>query len=342
MTATTTPSYIVGQLNAIYGAGTYAYDATSDPTTGGGPSGLIYNTHTVKDVGAVGIGPVSDSGAARAPIRYTLQPMNAGASAQFYLYVSHMKSGSAGNGQAGSNGYRRNVEANEIRSDAATLGANAHIIYSGDFNVDSSSEPAYQTMVSSTLDSGVGHAIDPQNGAWGLANLTETDTHLQYRDDFQFVTNPMLNGSGLDLVAGSYTVFGNNGSVSGSVYQSGNTALNDLSNPMTVLYDLTTATDHLPVVADYTVAPTPVPSTLILLAAGGACALASVAAVKSGRRECRLSSPERTWRAPWCSNSRKTPRRATGSAEFPAATIVFAPTPPGGCAKDPVMLMRIL
>ena len=70
LTATTTPSYIVGQLNAIYGAGTYAYDATSDPTTGGtggGPSGLIYNTHTVKDVGAVGIGPVSDSGAARRP-----------------------------------------------------------------------------------------------------------------------------------------------------------------------------------------------------------------------------------------------------------------------------------
>ena len=66
MTATTTPSYIVGQLNAIYGAGTYAYDPTSDPTTGGtggGPSGLIYNTHTVKDVGAVAIGSVSGSGA---------------------------------------------------------------------------------------------------------------------------------------------------------------------------------------------------------------------------------------------------------------------------------------
>ena len=48
-TPTTTLQYIVGQLNSIYGAGTYAYDTTTDPTTGNtltgnGPSGLIYNT----------------------------------------------------------------------------------------------------------------------------------------------------------------------------------------------------------------------------------------------------------------------------------------------------------
>ena len=51
-----TLEYVVGQLNAIYGAGTYAYDTTTDPTdgsseTGNGPSGLIYNTKTVTDLG---------------------------------------------------------------------------------------------------------------------------------------------------------------------------------------------------------------------------------------------------------------------------------------------------
>ena len=245
-TPSTTENYIVGQLNAIYGAGTYAYDPTTDPTTGGtggGPSGLIYNTHTVRDVGAVEIGSVSSSGAAgpRCAIRFS---RSAPAAAQFYLYVSHMKSGSAGNGQPGSNGYRRNVEANEIRDDAATLGPNAHVIYSGDFNVDSSSEPAYQTLVSSTIHAGVGQGVDPQNGAWGRANLTDSSTNLQYRDDFQVVTNPMLHGNGLDLDTGSYTVFGGN-------------ALSDLSNP--VLTALTTATDHLPVVADYTVVGVPEP-----------------------------------------------------------------------------------
>ena len=221
-------------------------------------------------------------------MRYTLQPIGAGAAAQFYLYVSHMKSGSAGSGQPGTNGYRRNVEANEIRTDAAALGSNAHIIYSGDFNVDSSSEPAYLTMVSSTLDAGVGQAVDAQNGAWGLANLTDSSTGLQYRDDFQFVTNPMLNGAGLDLVPGGYTVFGNNGSVSGSVYQSANSALNDLANKMTVLDDLTTATDHLPVVADYQVVGVPEPSTAVL--GGIAAVILAAFAGRTGRwRMARLA-----------------------------------------------------
>ncbi len=54
-----TLTYLVGQLNSIYGAGTYAYDTYIDPTTGGtggGPSGLIYNTHTVVDLGATQVG----------------------------------------------------------------------------------------------------------------------------------------------------------------------------------------------------------------------------------------------------------------------------------------------
>ena len=191
--------------------------------------------------------------------------------------MSHMKSGNAGSGSP-TNGSRRNVEANEIRNDAAGLGSNAHIIYSGDFNVDSSSEAAYQTLTSATVHSGIGQAVDPQNGAWALANRTDSTTNLQYRDDFQFVTNPMLNGAGLDLVSGSYTVFGNNGSVTGSVNNPNNTALNDLANKSTVLADLTAATDHLPVVADYTVVGVPEPSTLVLLVAGGACALACVMA----------------------------------------------------------------
>ncbi len=67
-----TLTYLVGQLNSIYGSGTYAYDTNIDPTTGGtggGPSGLIYNTHTVVDLGATQVGTPSGSGEARAPMR---------------------------------------------------------------------------------------------------------------------------------------------------------------------------------------------------------------------------------------------------------------------------------
>src|SRR4051812_21834835 len=96
---TTTLSFITSQLNSIYGAGTYAYDTTLDPTTGdftgNGPSGLVYNTHTVQvltgTLAPKAIGSPSDSGAPRAPIRYTLAPKGYNDhSADFTIYVSHM------------------------------------------------------------------------------------------------------------------------------------------------------------------------------------------------------------------------------------------------------------
>src|SRR5258708_3489578 len=74
-------------------------------------------------------------------------------SADFTIYVSHMKSGSAGTG-LGSNGDRRNIEANSIRDDAFTLndGLNgatsnevAHVVYAGDYNWGGATETAYQT-----------------------------------------------------------------------------------------------------------------------------------------------------------------------------------------------------
>ena len=121
-TPSTTLSYIVNQLNGYYNTpGMYAYDTVVDPTTGGtggGPSGLIYNTHTVQDVAAAVIGTASSSGAARAPMRYTLQPVGTGTGAQFYLYVSHAKSGTTT-----SDINRRNYEAGELRTDATCLGS---------------------------------------------------------------------------------------------------------------------------------------------------------------------------------------------------------------------------
>jgi hypothetical protein len=48
----TTLSNFCVQLNAIYGAGTYAYDFTTDTNTGGGPDGLIYRTNSVQVVSA--------------------------------------------------------------------------------------------------------------------------------------------------------------------------------------------------------------------------------------------------------------------------------------------------
>ena len=69
---------ITTDLNAFYGAGTYAYANFNDPTTGGtggGPSGLIYNTKTVNFISASTLSSASGGGAARAPVQITLAPV---------------------------------------------------------------------------------------------------------------------------------------------------------------------------------------------------------------------------------------------------------------------------
>ncbi len=98
----------------------------------------------------------------------------------------------------------------------------------------------------------------------------------------------MLNQTGLQLVSGSYTAFGNNGSTAfgGTVNSPTNTALGDLSNRSDVLTALTTATDHLPVVADYQLVGVPEPSTATL-AATLTMTLAVWAACRKARRTAR-------------------------------------------------------
>jgi len=271
----TTLSNLVNALNSpsLYGAGTYAYDPTPDPNDGGGPDGLIYNTKTVQVVSAVAIGTANTSGAARDPMRYLLQPIGYGSNADFYMYVSHYKADSGS-----TNLSRRNVEATEIRQDADALGPNAHIIYSGDFNLTSgSSEPAWTTLTAS----GNGQAVDPTGAAgWTTGSNTwkylysESTNTLSARFDFQLVSNAVLTQPGLQLASDTsdpftgnypsskypyaYEVFGNNGTtaLNSATNGSGNTSLSDLANASTVLNDMMEApqfrgSDHLPVVADY-------------------------------------------------------------------------------------------
>ncbi len=168
----------------------------------------------------------------------------------------------------------------------------------GDFNLSGSalvtnagvSVSAYQTMTAA----GPGHAVDPlntnpenDNETWDdnaafKSLFSETAKNLQYRDDLQLMTQNVFDGTkalGLEYIPGTEHVFGNNGSVGvhGNASSGSNTALNDLEpNPpistATLLADLTTASDHLAVVADYTFAPAasvPEPASWILVGMGG-------------------------------------------------------------------------
>ncbi len=234
-------------------------DFLSPPLTGaGGRPGLVYNTQTVDFIDEFAFGTANGSNQARQTLRYQLRPVGYDPSADFYVYNDHYKAGSSSSDKD-----RRLIEAQSVRNNADALGQGAHIIYAGDFNIRSSSESMYSEL----LSAGNGEAFDPINtsGTWHNSSslrITHTQspaTSSQFtgqatggvddRFDFQLNSGEFLDGEGLSYISGSYHAFGNNGSH------------NCCNSPITagtgaapnVLTALTTASDHLPVVADYQV-----------------------------------------------------------------------------------------
>jgi endonuclease/exonuclease/phosphatase family metal-dependent hydrolase len=256
-----TAQAVVNQLNTAYGTpGLYTRGTLNGNQFGFG-QGIVYNTQTIQLISQVGIGTASGSGQARQALRYLLRPLEVGLGNDFYLYNSHYKAVHSTEDAA-----RRAVEAQVIRADADALPANAHIIFAGDFNMYRSSELGYTRL----LAAGNAQAIDPINrpGNWTDAGVplnifTQAPLvnppsplvggGLDDRFDFQLLTGEWFDGVGLEYVPGSYRTFANNGTVSrgGNITNTSNTALPTRPDRLTVLSNLGTTSDHLPVVADY-------------------------------------------------------------------------------------------
>jgi hypothetical protein len=287
---------IVNGLNSFYGiAGMYSnsgYQATEefgDPTGGDGPNAMVFNTKTVQLLASVPIDPPggtnnlgSTYGEYREVMRYEFAPAGVApaSSNEFFIYVSHYKSGGS------SDNSDRAGEAQIIRTnEAIDLPATARVLYVGDYNITKSGDPSYQIIVSDAAPNGIqqGAGVDPfnptnnQNINWHsssagtnlLAQESDNCEFIQYRDDLEMMTTNVYSGAsgGLKYVPGTYHTFGNNGTVKyqGTVNTNANTSLNNLATngPVFIaaaqlLVDLTGGSDHLPVVADYTI-PLPAP-----------------------------------------------------------------------------------
>ncbi len=259
----TTVAPIVNALNSYYsGLAVYAqssYQATQSgsDTNGNGPNALIYNTLTLRLLASVGVGTPegATNGEYRQVVRYEFQPVaDSGTTGVFYVYVSHMKSGTTSQDATD-----RGEEATIIRNDEATLPANASVLYTGDLN----SAPPEAEFTNFTA-SGQGEAYDPLNFSTSVQYYSESATELRYRDDYELMTSNVLNDTGaINYVSGTLHSFGNNGTTpsGGSVNSGSDTALNSdlvqdggpFISASTLYADLTTASDHLPVVADYTI-----------------------------------------------------------------------------------------
>ena len=275
-------------------------------TSGNGPNALVYNTNTVQLLASVGIatptgGVPSGNGMYRQCVRYEFAPAGvmAGTNNEFYVYVSHYKASSGSTDDADRLG-----EASIIRNDESTnCPSFARVLYVGDYNPDDNSgEPGYQTMCSNSAPDGIlqGQGVDPLNIQWTATSsaspninwsssttnpvilfmLSEEDYELRYRDDLQVMTSNVYYhvAGGMCYVTNTYHSFANNATITwgSSVNVSTNTALNDLDtvktnatglNASALLQDLTSASDHLPVVADYTI-PIPAPVVTSISVAG--------------------------------------------------------------------------
>ncbi|MBN1347382.1 MAG: choice-of-anchor D domain-containing protein [Phycisphaerae bacterium] len=265
----------VSALNAIHGPGLYAR-ASQHPYDYSMPVNVVYNTATValEDTYYFKYGT-----SPRATGRYRFGVNGYGDSADLYVYNTHYKAGETVSDQN-----RRADEAWNIRVDADdSLPAAACIIYAGDFNQKSSFEDGqndYPNLVESPYmiikaasmppgTSGNGVGWDPVNkmGIWH-ENALFRSVHTQApgaiyigggmddRFDFQMISTELYDGEGLSYIGPgvgdcpaathSYRAFGNNGTHNLNQNISTGTG----ADP-TVLAALETASDHLPVVADY-------------------------------------------------------------------------------------------
>jgi endonuclease/exonuclease/phosphatase family metal-dependent hydrolase len=234
-------------------------DISNDFFGSGGRPGLVYNTQTVQLLGEAQFGNVGTEANQhpRASMRYHFGLVGYDSTAEFYAYSSHFSAGVVS---------QRTAEAQAIRTSADALGEGTHIIYAGDFNINTSNTAPYTHL----LSSGNGQAFDPIDtpGSWrdnqfingvdirhvhtqspagngeGIPGFAEAG--VDDRFDFQLVTNEFLDGEGLSYIPGSYHAFGNNGTH--TINESINTGTGAAPS---VLAALMANSDHLPVVADY-------------------------------------------------------------------------------------------
>lgn len=141
---------------------------------------------------------------------------------RMYIYISHLKSS-----QGSANELERLDMVTKFTADLETIPANAFVVFAGDFNLYTSTEPAYQELIDPT------NAIvmrDPINtvGDWHNNN-TFAEIHTQStrvnsgafgagagggmddRFDFIMISDNMVSNPKLRYVENSYKSFGNNG-----------------------------------------------------------------------------------------------------------------------------------
>lgn len=206
---------------------------------------------------------------------YILRPAGvASDTLDFRVYSAHFKA---------SQGFEsdRLAEATIVRNHLNSLGP-GHYIFGGDLNLYTSSEPAYDLLLANQADND-GRLYDIQNspGSWhDNANFASVHTQsprltdlgdggstggLDDRFDFLLPTYQFQSFPSWQVVAGSYTVFGNDGAHFGQSVNNGT----NFAVPDSIADALHVSSDHLPVFVDIVRQVSAPPSVSLIQPNGG-------------------------------------------------------------------------
>ena len=170
------------------------------------------------------------------------------------IYVAHLKASSGSD-----NEQTRYNMVTEFTDDLQNIPAGHYVIFAGDFNLYSASEPAYQEIIDNT-NAIVMH--DPSNspGSWhnnyDFRALHTQATHSQSnnifvgggiddRFDFIMLSENMFNNSELQYIDNTYQSYGNNGNCFNKAIT--NSDCDSADYDFTLRTHLYNMSDHLPV-----------------------------------------------------------------------------------------------
>ncbi len=176
------------------------------------------------------------------------------------FWIAHLKAGDSPNNEE-----LRLVQVQKLMSRIANSGLPGNYTFSGDFNIYSSNEPAYQELTE--YSNSLYRFYDPVNspGVWHnnsqFSSLHTQSTHTQSTDCFSsgglddrfdiILVSPYIyyGSDRIHLVEGSYHALGQDGArFNGSILSPSNNSI-----PSQVANALYQQSDHLPVIMDMTI-----------------------------------------------------------------------------------------
>jgi endonuclease/exonuclease/phosphatase family metal-dependent hydrolase len=236
------------------GAGTYLATPASTASGAGDRTGILYDSGELSLVESNSI-----PGLVNPATRARFRPAGTSGSFDFWVYSVHLTASSA---------TARGTEMSLLRADADALGSDAPVLWIGDFNLLSSNEAAWAALEAPgparARDVADAPGIFSGNASFIHLHTQDPRSSMNDRFDFQFATDELFDGAGIDHIPGTYSVFGNNGT-----HALGGAITGGTGASTSVLASLAALSDHLPVQADYRIIiPEPgITSVLALIAA---------------------------------------------------------------------------